>query len=144
MQAPLHARIRLCDQFKAYNVLSFYVKNFFQEVTPVVNKNAFSILMNNDRVLPDKLREPKNNVDILFNSIIDYFKEINVSRPKISKLSTARHFAKTFQSMLWNTTCHHEYFAERSATIPACFAKLKNLKNYAAQKILNHCYALLS
>ena len=68
MQAPLHARIRLCDQLKAYNVLSFYVKNFFQEVTPVVNKNAFSILMNNDRVLPDKLREPKNNVDILYTS----------------------------------------------------------------------------
>ena len=36
--------------------------------------------------------------------------------------------------MLWHITCHHEYFAERSATIPARFAKLKNLNNYAAQK----------
>ena len=103
-----------------------------QEVTSVVTKNAFSILMNNDRVLPDKLSKPKNNFDILFNSIIDYFKEINVSWPKTLKLSTTQHFAKTLQSMLWNITCHHEYFAERSATIPAHLAKFKNLNNYAA------------
>ena len=90
--------------------------------------------MNSDRVLPDKLSEPKNNSDILFNFIIDYFKEINISWPKTLKLSTTQHFAKTLQSMLWHVTCHHEYFAETSATIPAHFAKFKNLNDYAAQK----------
>ena len=90
--------------------------------------------MNNDRVLPDKLSKPKNNFDNLFNSIIDYFKEINISWPKTSKLSTTQHFAKTLQSMLWYITCHHEYFAERSANIPAHFTKFKNLNNYAVQK----------
>ena len=131
LQTSLHARIRLYTQFKAYNVFFLLREENIQEVTPVVTKNAFSILMNNDRVLPDKLSEPKNNFDILFNSIIDYFKEINVSWTKTLKLSTAQHFAKTLQSMLWHITCHHEYFAERSATIPACFAKFKNLNNYA-------------
>ena len=92
------------------------------KVTPVVTKNVFSILVNNDRVSLDKLSKPKNNLDILFNSIIDYFKEINVSWPKTVKLSTAQHFKKTLQSMLWHTT------------IPAHFAKFKNLNNYAAQK----------
>ena len=29
------------------------------EVTPIVTKSAFSILMSNDRVLPGKLSEPK-------------------------------------------------------------------------------------
>ena len=134
MQTSLHAPIRLCTQFKAYNVFFLLREENIQEVTPVVTKNAFSILMNNDRVLPDKLSEPKNNFDISFDSIIDYFKEINVSWPKTLKLSTAQHFAKTLQSMLWQITCHHEYFAERSATIPARFAKFKNLNNYAAQK----------
>ena len=61
-----------------------------QEVT----KNAFSILMNNDRALPDKLRKPKKFFDILFNYIIDCFKEINISWPKTFKLSTAKYFAK--------------------------------------------------
>ena len=36
--------------------------------------------------------------------------------------------------MVWHITCHHEYFAEKSTTIPACFAELKNLNNYAAEK----------
>ena len=50
--------------------------------------------MNNDRALPDKLRKPKKIFDILFNYIIDCFKEINISWPKTFKLSTAKYFAK--------------------------------------------------
>ena len=44
--------------------------------------------------------------------------------------------------MLWHITCHHEYFAERSTTIPACFEKFKNLNNHTAQKPLLCCSEL--
>ena len=50
LQTSLHAPIRLCNQFKAYNVFFLPREENIQEVTPVVTKNAFSILMNNDRV----------------------------------------------------------------------------------------------
>ena len=133
LRNSIHAPIRLCNQFKAYNVFFLLREENIQEVTPAVTKNVFSILTNNDRVLPDKLSIPKNNFDILFNFIIDYFKEINISWPKTLKFSTA-HFAKTLQSMLWHITCDHEYFTERSTIIPARFGKFKNLNKYAAQK----------
>ena len=82
LHTSLHEPIRFCDQFKAYNVFFHLREEIIQEVTPVVTKNAFSILMNNKRVLPDKLSKPKNNFDISFNSMIDYFKELNISWPK--------------------------------------------------------------
>ena len=45
LQTSLHAPIRLCTQFKAYNVFFLLREENIQEVTPVVTKNAFSILM---------------------------------------------------------------------------------------------------
>ena len=47
---------------------------------------------------------------------------------------TATRFTKSPHSMLWHITCHHKYFVERSASIPARFAKFKDLNNYATQK----------
>ena len=131
LQTSLRASIRFYNQLEVYYIFFLLREENIQKVTAVVTKNVFSILI---MIQPDKRSEPKNNFDILFNSIIVYFKEINVSWPKTLKLSTAQHFAKTLHSMLWQITCHHEYFAERSATIPARFAKFKNLNNYAAQK----------
>ena len=97
LQTSLRASIRFYNQSEVYYIFFLLREENIQKVTAVVTKNVFSILI---MIQPDKRSEPKNNFDILFNSIIVYFKEINVSWPKTLKLSTAQHFAKTLHSML--------------------------------------------
>lgn len=99
-----------------------------------VLKNAFSVLMSNEQLLPEAILSPKNNFDRLYNSLIDLMKENKLGWSRSLLTSTGCKFTKCLTSALWHVTCHHQFFKDRSAAIPDIFAKFSNMNDYAKKK----------
>lgn len=121
MEVNVDTPIAICNQFSAY-IVEFFVEN--QEVVhvpaPANQRSATSVLMGAamTRGRPPRKMET-NNFDKLYNDILQYLEEKNISWSSSVVSTTGKKFLKSLTDLLWHITCHHDKFSERAAPLPS-------------------------
>ena len=135
MEVRLETPVAVCSQFTAFMV-EFTVQaketTALPDSVPAGQRSLTSVLMSNTnkRGRPAK-KSVNNNFDKLYNHLIDYLEENNISWSTSVISTTGKKFVSSLASLLWHITCHHNRFRERSASLPDFVEKFADYNDFA-------------